>query len=99
MTLKLLRGCNYKAILITLLSVLGLLEIMAKYNNEGSDSMPVRATESFHNVSNKNDEEDVSSKSTKVKILLLAYARYLRSYPVSNFTLTITFQIWFLLYW
>ena len=91
MTLKLLRGCNYKAILITLLSILGLLEIMTKYNNEGSDSMPVRATESFHNVSNKNEEDDVSPKSTKAKILLLAYARYLSSYSVSNFALTIIF--------
>ena len=86
MTLKLLRGCNYKAFLITLLSILGLLEIMTKYNNEGSDSKPKRATESFHDVTNKsNEEDDVSSKSAKAKILLLAYARWSGYSVVTSF--------------
>ena len=78
MPLKLVRGCNYKAFLLTLLSILGLLEIMTKYNNEYSDLTSNKATESFHNLSNKMlkmEENDVSSKTTKSKILLLAYAR------------------------
>ena len=78
MSLKMIRGCNYKAFLLTLLSILGLLEIMTKYNNEYSDLASNKATGSFHNLSNKmlrTEENDVSSKTAKSKILLLAYAR------------------------
>ena len=77
MPLKMVRGCNYKAFLLTLLSILGLLEIMTKYNNEYSDLTSNKATESFHksNKMLRTEENDVSSKTTKSKILLLAYAR------------------------
>ena len=78
MSLKMIRGCNYKAFLLTLLSILGLLEIMTKYDNEYSDLASNKATESFQNLSNNMliiKENDVSSKTAKSKILLLAYAR------------------------
>ena len=80
---KYVRLCNYKAILLTLLSFLGLLEIMNKYETESSDLAPNEATdieESFQNLSDPktiyNKKDDISN-SAKAKILLLAYARSL----------------------
>ena len=87
---KYVRICNYKAILLTLLSFLGLLEIMNKYETERTDLTPNEATDiegSFLNLSepkkNQNKKDDISN-SAKAKILLLAYARSL-SDPFSSF--------------
>ena len=80
---KYVRLCNYKAILLTLLSFLGLLEIMNKYETESSDPTTNEGTDlekSFHNLSVPKtiyDKKDDISNSAKAKILLLAYARSL----------------------
>lgn len=81
-SLKYVRLCNYKAILITLLSLLGFLEIMNKYETKSSDITPNDATnieESYQNLSDPKliYKKDAISNSAKAKILLLAYARSL----------------------
>ena len=79
---KYVRVCNYKAILLTLLSFLGLLEIMTKYGTESSDLMPKESTDIDENLpdpkSNYKKKDDISN-SAKAKILLLAYARSLKN--------------------
>ena len=82
---KYVRVCNYKAILVTLLSFLGLLEIMTKYGTESSDLMPNESTDIDENLqhlpdpkSNYKKKDDISN-SAKAKILLLAYARSLKN--------------------
>ena len=79
---KYVRLCNYKAILLTLLSFLGLLEIMNKYETESSDLTPNEATNIEESNQNLSDpkliyKKDDISNSAKDKILLLAYARSL----------------------
>ena len=80
--LKLLRENNYKGIVLTLLSLLGLLEITNRIDadNDRLDSVQDYDTieKDFHNSTTElSSYEDiyVSSKTSKSKILLLAYAR------------------------
>ena len=80
LSLKYVRLCNYKTILITLLSLLGILEIMNNYETKSSDITPNDATnieESHQNLSDPKliYKKDDISNSAKAKILLLAYAR------------------------
>ena len=79
---KYVRLCNYKAILLTLLSFLGLLEIMNKYETESNDLTPNEATNIEESNQNLSDpkliyKKDDISNPAKAKILLLAYARSL----------------------
>ena len=80
--LKLLRENNYKGIVLTLLSLLGLLEITNRIDadNDRLDSVQDYDTieKDLHNSTTElSSYEDiyVSSKTSKSKILLLAYAR------------------------
>ena len=74
-------GCNYRLIIISLLSILGLLEIMTRFR-EGKNAQLLPLENIISNISNSSSSKTISNKSpTKkivkenVKILLLAYAR------------------------